>query len=71
MTTRGSVAKSVSNNKAKHPELYCPEPRCLWRTGGGRCPRHRLAESKSIAHEPLNRWSGLSQRDLDESDGAE
>ena len=34
------TAAKVAAHKEAHPELYCPEPRCLWRTGGGRCPRH-------------------------------
>jgi hypothetical protein len=38
MTTHGSVAKRVRLHKALHPNLYCPD--CLWRTGGGYCPRH-------------------------------
>lgn len=53
MTTQTKVALS----KEKHPEYYCPAPRCLWRvmasdpvTGQmrlkgdcltGYCPRHR------------------------------
>lgn len=35
-----NVAANVRKDKDKHPENYCPEPRCLWRTGGGYCPRH-------------------------------
>lgn len=42
--TRGGVAKKVRENKEKHPELYCPNPKCLWRTGGGPCPRHAPAK---------------------------
>lgn len=45
------IAALVARNKAKHPEQFCPSPRCLWRTakldhatqtysGGGPCPRH-------------------------------
>lgn len=41
----------VALDKLKHPERYCPSPRCLWKTaklnhstqvheGGGHCPRH-------------------------------
>ena len=37
MTTQSKVAA----HKAKHPELYCPRPRCLWHTLGGLCPRHK------------------------------
>lgn len=35
-----SVAANVAANKERHPENYCPTNRCLWRTGGGYCPRH-------------------------------
>ena len=31
---------NVAIDKQKRPEKYCPAPRCLWRTGGGHCPRH-------------------------------
>jgi hypothetical protein len=34
------VAAEVAKRKERRPELYCPEPRCLWETGGGHCPRH-------------------------------
>ena len=36
----------MAENKARHPERYCPTARCLWRTGGGYCPRHRPAEEE-------------------------
>jgi hypothetical protein len=47
MNTQAKVAQ----DKAQHPERYCPAPRCLWKTsklnhytqvheGGGYCPRH-------------------------------
>lgn len=35
-----STAARVRARKHEHPEDYCPSPRCLWRTGGGWCPRH-------------------------------
>lgn len=35
-----AVAAAVAKSKAAHPEQFCPFERCLWRTGGGRCPRH-------------------------------
>jgi hypothetical protein len=41
-----STASKVAARKLEHPELYCPSPRCLWRTGGGYCPRH--AESTEV-----------------------
>ena len=41
MMSYSSVAAKVAQQKREHPERYCPEPRCLWRTGDGRhCPRH-------------------------------
>ena len=43
--SRGQVAAKVAANKARHPELYCPAPKCLWRTGGGWCPRHQTENS--------------------------
>lgn len=45
-----SVAAQVAQHKEKHPEKYCPEKRCLWRTGGGYCPRHapREAHPRSV-----------------------
>ena len=43
--TRGDVAAKVAANKQKHPERFCPVPRCLWRTGGGRCPRHSESDA--------------------------
>lgn len=47
MPTHSSVAKSVRMAKESRPENYCPVPRCLWRTGGGYCPRHAPAASSS------------------------
>jgi hypothetical protein len=38
MPTHGAVAKLVRLHKERHPEMYCPA--CLWKTGGGYCPRH-------------------------------
>lgn len=40
MTNHNSVAKSVRLNKERRPDQYCPSPKCLWRTGGGFCPKH-------------------------------
>jgi hypothetical protein len=42
----------IAMDKEKHPERYCPQKGCLWKTtklnhmtnvheGGGYCPRHR------------------------------
>jgi len=46
--SRGQVAAKVAANKARHPELYCPNAKCLWRTGGGYCPRHQPANSRQL-----------------------
>jgi hypothetical protein len=60
VSTHNSVAKSVREHKEAHPELYCLH--CLWRTGGGPCPRHaglsatRREEIKSYGmYEQLRR----------------
>lgn len=39
-----NVAAMVAATKRRHPERYCPTARCLWRTGGGACPRHADTE---------------------------
>jgi len=47
-----NIQAKVAIDKQKHPERFCPAPRCLWKTaklnhetqvheGGGHCPRHR------------------------------
>jgi hypothetical protein len=38
--SHGQVAASVRANKEKHPENYCSNPKCLWRTSSGPCPKH-------------------------------
>jgi hypothetical protein len=43
-----SVAKSVRLHKEAHPELYCSNPSCLYRTGGGDCPKHFREELAAI-----------------------
>lgn len=40
----GAVAADTARDKEKRPEVYCPQKRCLWRTGGGHCPRHKPRE---------------------------
>ena len=35
-----NIQVTVALDKERHPERYCPARRCLWRTGGGYCPRH-------------------------------
>jgi hypothetical protein len=50
-----TVNAKIALEKQKHPERFCREPRCLWRTaklnhetgkreGGGYCPRHRRTQ---------------------------
>jgi hypothetical protein len=56
-----STASKVAERKAKKPELYCPQPGCLWRTGGERCPRHKVREAKLDTQRTLEL--------LDESQG--
>ena len=38
--SRYSTQVKVALHKAANPELYCPDRRCLWKTGGSACPRH-------------------------------
>ncbi len=33
-------AKHAREDKEKHPEKYCTNPRCLWRKSSGECPKH-------------------------------
>jgi len=40
MTSSRSTAALAAEAKRLHPDQFCPVARCLWRTGGGRCPRH-------------------------------
>lgn len=66
MNTAGKVAEM----KRKHPEAYCSEPRCLWRTDNKYCPRHAaLAEMRAKLNDPksereteydliMNYWPG-------------
>jgi hypothetical protein len=38
-SSRNPAASSRQRKQSK-PELYCPDKRCLWMTGGGYCPNH-------------------------------
>lgn len=38
------VAARVARDKEENPGRYCPSRGCLWRTGGGPCPRHPEVE---------------------------
>lgn len=49
MPSHAQVAKRVREHKERRPELYCPAPRCLWRTGdGSRCPRHPARKENHV-----------------------
>lgn len=39
-----NIQAKVALDKQKHPERFCPTPRCLWRTDGSHCPRHAKRE---------------------------
>ncbi len=56
-------------DKVKHPERYCPAPRCLWKTatlnratqkyeGGGRCPHHGGKD-----YDPYDQGAGERNRE--------
>ena len=41
--------QAVRERKELHPELFCPVPRCLWRTGGKNgspCRNHPVASTQ-------------------------
>jgi hypothetical protein len=38
--SRYAMQAKVAESKRAHPEQFCSHPGCLWRTGGGNCPRH-------------------------------
>ena len=59
VVTHDSVAANVRRNKEKHPENFCPVKRCLWRTGGGLCPKHRQA-SLDVVRVRVTNADGLS-----------
>lgn len=44
MASRRTLQSLVAQAKAQRPSMYCPERRCLWRTGGSYCPRHRALD---------------------------
>jgi len=64
-----NIQTKVAIDKQKHPERFCPEPRCLWRTaklnhetqaheGSGHCPRHRPASDIGGVEADSNSTSG-------------
>ncbi len=47
MSTHGSVAAKVREDKERNPHRYCP--RCLWRLKPGeRCGKHGLAAPAEV-----------------------
>jgi hypothetical protein len=59
--THATIAKRVRERKEKHPELYCPMARCLWRTGGPPCPKH-VASAPAGAVLDLGEEESASER---------
>lgn len=62
------IAARVAQDKALHPERFCPVPRCLWRTGdGSRCPRHQtrgeVVEVTTTEHR--GQWVALARKRRD------
>ena len=43
-----STAAKVRLAKEAKPELFCSKPGCLWRTGGGDCPKHKSSVQADI-----------------------
>lgn len=37
---RRSTQAKVGREKREHPERFCGDRRCLWRTATSPCPRH-------------------------------
>lgn len=50
-----TTAAKVAQRKEEKPELYCSEPRCLWRTDANFCPRHQFR----VKHKPLKSLSDV------------
>lgn len=49
MASYRATAAAIAEQKRRHPEKFCPVDRCLWRTGGGRCPRHPASLAVELA----------------------
>lgn len=64
-----NVAASVRERKERHPELYCADPRCLWRTvnqaGVSPCPKHAVALKE--CEISLRHWAELAAKANDPS----
>lgn len=54
-----SIAARIRENKNRHPELYCPDKRCLWRkyndaTGEWTpCPMHEPGEYGGLTEDEI------------------
>ena len=65
-----NIAAKVAKAKAERPEQFCPHKSCLWRTGGGHCPRHKPIDD-DLPWGPPETWAksyckrcNLTDRDL-------
>lgn len=56
MSLQSYTAMRSRQTKEEHPERYCPARNCLWRTGGGWCPRHG-GEARNAAETAARLWS--------------
>lgn len=54
MSSHGSVAKAVREQKERHPQWYCPDPKCLWRLSSGRCPKHGEPAAPKVIEPQTN-----------------
>ena len=43
-----NTAAKVAAHKEAHPELYCTQKRCLWRTADDYCPRHDVQQAERV-----------------------
>lgn len=59
--TRYATQAKVALDKSAHPENYCPTRRCLWRTGGGLCPRHETGDWRSDYDRTVTRAHALGR----------
>lgn len=66
MATRGQVAKAVRENKERHPELYCRDPRCLWALRSGPCRKHDTDEA---AHQDAMNATEEGMPNIEMDDG--
>jgi hypothetical protein len=61
--SRYAMQAKVAESKRAHPEQFCSHPGCLWRTGGGNCPRHPRTIPILGATEPYKAPDGQESRE--------